>query len=66
MKAKTMLRMLVASVLVAAMAVTASAAFTKKNTYGNQFADVKDSSWYAKEVASAYERGFVEGVSETE
>ena len=66
MKAKTFLKVLAASVLVAAMAVTASAAFTKKNTYGNQFADVKDSSWYAKEVASAYELGFVEGVSETE
>lgn len=66
MKANTIIRMLVTSVVVAAMTVTASAAFAKKNTYSNQFADVKDTSWYAKEVASAYELGFVEGVSATE
>ena len=66
MKAKTMLKMLVTGTLVAAMAFTASAAFAKKNTYANQFSDVKETSWYAKEVASAYELGFVEGVSDTE
>jgi len=66
MKAKTMLKMLVTGTLVAAMAFTASAAFAKKNTYANQFTDVKETSWYAKEVASAYELGFVEGVSDTQ
>ncbi len=66
MKAKTIFRMLVTMIVVAAMATAASAAFVKKNTYGGQFTDVKETSWYAKEVASAYELGFVEGVSETE
>ena len=66
MKAKTMLKMLVTGTLVAAMAFTASAAFAKKNTYADQFTDVKETSWYAKEVASAYELGFVEGVSDTQ
>ena len=66
MKAKTIFRLLVTTVLVAALATAASAGFAKKNTYSNQFTDVKDSSWYAKEVASAYELGFVEGVSDTE
>ena len=62
---KTTAKILCSVLLAAALVMTACAAFTKKNTYGGQFADVKESSWYAKEVASAYELGFVEGVSET-
>ncbi len=61
---KTTMKILCSVLLATALVMTVSAAFTKKNTYGGQFADVKDSSWYAKEVASAYELGFVEGVSE--
>ncbi len=63
---KTTMKILCSVLLAAALAVTASAAFAKKNTYGGQFTDVKETSWYAKDVASAYELGFVEGVSETQ
>ena len=61
---KTSMKILCSVLLAMALVMTVSAAFAKKNTYGGQFADVKESSWYAKEVASAYELGFVEGVSE--
>ena len=61
---KTSMKILCSVLLAMALVMTVSAAFTKKNTYGGQFADVKESSWYAKEVAAAYELGFVEGVSE--
>lgn len=66
MNAKTLAKLFVATFAATAMTITASAAFAKKNTYNDQFKDVKSTSWYAKEVASAYELGFVEGVSEKE
>ena len=62
---KTTTKILCSVLLAMALVLTASAAFTKKNTYGGQFTDVKESSWYAKEVASAFELGFVKGTSDT-
>jgi len=42
-----------------------SSAFTKTHTYADgTFGDVKNTSWYAKEVASAYELGFMNGKAE--
>ncbi len=54
---------LFAGVLAAcALTLGACAAFAKTNTYTDgQFKDVKTTSWYAKEVASAYELGFMNG-----
>lgn len=51
----------------AVMAVSSSAAtaFAKTKEYPeNKFSDVKNESWYAGEVKSAYEFGFMDGVSE--
>jgi len=47
-------------------ATTATAAgFTKNLSYSEgTFKDVKSTSWYAKEVASAYELGFMNGKAE--
>ena len=58
---KTTMKILCSVLLAATLVMTASAAFTKKNTYGGQFADVKGDAWYAKEVQSAYELGFMNG-----
>ena len=66
MKVTTFTKVLTASLLAAALAVTASAGFAKTKTYNANFADVKENAWYAKEVASAYELGFVDGVSDKE
>ncbi len=41
-----------------------AADFIKTRTYENSFSDVKDTSWYAKNVASVYELGLMEGVTE--
>ena len=62
---KTLSKILTAGVLCASLALTSCADFDKKNTYEGQFTDVKDSAWYAKEVAAAYELGFVKGTSDT-
>ncbi len=46
--------------------LTASAEFAKTNTYTDgQFTDVKGTSWYANEVKSAYELGFMNGMTAT-
>lgn len=39
--------------------------FLKPNTYHNNFTDVPATEWYASEIASAYELGFVNGKSDT-
>ncbi len=46
------------------LAVSVNAAFEKVNTYDNNFSDVKDSAWYAENVKTAYELGFMNGKSE--
>ena len=45
-------------------AIGTNAAFEKINTYNNNFLDVKDTSWYAENVKTAYELGFMNGKSE--
>ncbi len=63
-----MLKAILSVSLAAAALVTASQAkgFTKTNTYTDgQFADVKSTAWYASDVKSAYELGFVNGKSDT-
>ena len=65
MKASGILKLLVAATLAVTTAASASAAFNKSNTYDGRFTDVKDDAWYAKEVASAYELGFMDGMSDT-
>ncbi len=42
-----------------------SAGFEKKLSYTDSFADVGASEWYAAEVKSAYELGFMKGMSDT-
>ena len=46
------------------LATGAFAAFEKVNTYDNNFSDVKDTNWFAKDVKSAYELGFMNGKAE--
>ena len=65
MKASNLAKLLTTAILAGAMAFTASAAFSKVKTYNGSFSDVANDAWYAKEVASAYELGFVDGVSDT-
>ena len=65
MKASNLAKLLTTAILAGAMAFTASAAFSKVKTYNGSFSDVANNAWYAKEVASAYELGFVDGVSDT-
>ncbi len=40
--------------------------FKKSNTYSKPFSDVAPESWYAQNVAAAYELGLVNGKSETQ
>lgn len=55
-------RTLIGLVLAGALAVSASAAFTKTGTYTEgQFTDVPNTEWYAAEVASAFELGLMNG-----
>lgn len=63
MRKATILKLVCTAMATATLAVTASATgFTKTNTYANgTFSDVKQSSWYANEVKSAYELGFMNG-----
>ncbi len=65
MRKHTRLFVLCMSALMLVMALCASAAFDKVATYGGTFADVPSTEWYAKEVAAAYELGFVNGKSDT-
>lgn len=59
------IRLFIAAALAASLTVGANAAFEKPNTYSEgQFDDVKSNAWYAKEVASAYELGFMNGTDD--
>ena len=62
---KTNLKRVFVGVLCAAsLTLCTNAAFTKTNTYTKgQFKDVKDTAWYEKEVASAFELGFMNGTA---
>ena len=66
MKKSTLVKLLCVLVAVFTLATVASAAgFTKTLSYADgTFSDVKSTSWYAKEVASAYELGFMNGKGE--
>ena len=55
-------KVFVSVLAVLSLSLCANADFTKKNTYSaGTFDDVKADAWYAKEVASAYELGFMNG-----
>ena len=58
---KKLFVLLVAAVM---LATGASAAFEKVNKYENNFSDVADTAWYAENVKTAYELGFMNGKSE--
>ncbi len=66
MKRKLFIELLcIFSVVIALTVAVSAAGFTKTNFYAEgTFKDVKSSSWYAKEVASAYELGFMNGKAE--
>ena len=66
MRKSTMLKLLCIVISAFALAsVVMAAGFTKTLTYADgTFSDVKSTSWYAKEVASAYELGFMNGKTE--
>ena len=59
-----MKRILTALLLTALLATGVLAAFEKVNTYSNNFTDVKDTNWFAANVKTAYELGFMNGKSE--
>lgn len=59
-----MKKILVVLMAVVLLAVGVNAAFEKTNTYADNFSDVKDGSWYAENVKTAYELGFMNGKSE--
>ena len=58
---KKFLVVLLAAVM---LAVGVNAAFEKVNTYNGNFSDVADNAWYAENVKTAYELGFMNGKSE--
>jgi len=66
MKKTNLVKMFGVLALTATLATAAFAAgFTKTHTYADgTFDDVKNTSWYSKEVASAYELGFMNGKAE--
>lgn len=59
-----MKKLLVLLVTVLMLAACTNAAFEKVNTYNGNFSDVADSAWYAENVKTAYELGFMNGKSE--
>ncbi len=64
MKTKITAKLFAGVLAACTLTLGANAAFAKTNTYTDgQFKDVKTTSWYAKEVASAYELGFMNGTS---
>ena len=46
------------------LSLSAFAAFEKTRTYQNDFSDVPETSWYAENVKTAFELGFMNGKSE--
>ena len=58
-----MKKILTALLAATMLAVGANAAFEKVNTYNNNFSDVNDSNWFAANVKTAYELGFMNGTS---
>ena len=54
------------SVLLVALLLTVgiNAAFEKVNTYSDNFDDVSENAWYAENVKTAYELGFMNGKAE--
>ena len=66
MKQKKFLSLCASAVCAATLACTANAQFEKITPYTpGTFTDVAESSWYSKEVTSAYELGFMNGTSDT-
>ncbi len=64
MKKRILKKIFVGLLCSLSVTMAANAAFTKTMTYTDgQFKDVKTDAWYAKEVASAYELGFMNGTS---
>ncbi len=64
MKTKITAKLFAGVLAACTLTLGANAAFAKTNTYTDgQFKDVKTDAWYAKEVASAYELGFMNGTS---
>ena len=65
MKTKIFRRIFVGLLAAFSMTVCVNAGFTKTLTYKDgQFKDVKANAWYAKEVQSAYELGFMYGTGD--
>ena len=66
MRKNTKLFVLCLALLTVCLALTPFAAdFKKVAQYSGSFTDVPETQWYAKEVAAAYELGFVNGKSDT-
>ena len=64
-KTKSILKLAVGIVLIVLTATSAFASFAKTNTYPDgKFTDVTSTKWYASEVKSAYELGFMNGQSD--
>ncbi len=59
-----MKRTLICLTFAALLSLSAFAAFEKTATYENNFSDVPETSWYAENVKTAYELGFMNGKSE--
>ena len=59
-----MKKLIIALLVAAVLATGAVAAFEKVNTYNNNFSDVSDSNWFAADVKTAYELGFMNGKAE--
>ncbi len=66
MNFKNLGKIILGTSLSALLMLTANAEFAKTNTYSGQFGDVKADAWYANEVKSAYELGFMNGMTDTE
>ena len=59
-----MKKTLICLFLAVVLSISAFAAFEKTNTYQNNFNDVPETSWYAENVKTAYELGFMNGKAE--